>query len=169
MSTIQYSRIANSEEKEKSIDLTISMILISSMVTLFAIIGLLIIPQSIISLILGVEFSSIKSLFFYLVPGVFFMSVSTIFSHYFAGLALYKYNFLTSGLGLILSLLLSLLLIPVFNLEGAAITTSIVFTFQTVFQIIMFKKETNLSWNSMIGKFIHTSFDIKNTLLKRIW
>ena len=48
MSTIQYSRIANSEEKEKSIDLTISMILISSMVTLFAIIGLLIIPQSII-------------------------------------------------------------------------------------------------------------------------
>ena len=169
MSTIQYSRIANSEEKEKSIDLTISMIFISSMVTLFAIIGLLIIPQSIISLILGVEFSSIKSLFFYLVPGVFFMSVSTIFSHYFAGLALYKYNFLTSGFGLILSLLLSLLLIPVFNLEGAAITTSIVFTFQTVFQIIMFKKETDLSWNSMIGKFIHTSFDIKNTLLKRIW
>ena len=97
------------------------------------------------------------------------MSVSTIFSHYLAGLALYKYNFLTSGFGLILSLLLSLLLIPVFNLEGAAITTSIVFTFQTVFQIIMFKKETDLSWNSMIGKFIHTSFDIKNTLLKRIW
>jgi len=169
ISTVQYSRIANSEEKDKSIDLTFSMIIISSTVTLFAIIGLLIIPQSLISLILGMEFNSIKSLFFYLAPGVFFMSVSTIFSHYFAGLALYKYNFLASGLGLILSLLLSILLIPLYNLEGAAIATSIVFTFQTVFQIILFKKETKLSWNSMIGKFIHSSANIKDMLLKRIW
>ncbi len=169
ISTVQYSRIANSAEKDKSIDLTFSMLIISSTVTLFAIIGLLIIPQSLISLILGMEFNSIKSLFFYLAPGVFFMSVSTIFSHYFAGLALYKYNFLASGLGLILSLLLSLLLIPLYNLEGAAIATSIVFTFQTVFQIIMFKKETKLSWNSMIGKFLHSSANIKDMLLKRIW
>ena len=167
ISTVQYSRIANSEEKEKSIDLTFSLIAISAMITLLAIIALLIVPQSVISFILGGEFSTIKSLFFFLAPGVFFMSISTIFSHYFAGLALYKYNFRTSGFGLILSLVLSILLIPLFNLQGAAIATSIVFAGQTLFQITLFKKETEMSWGAIVERFIASSSKIKDMLLNR--
>jgi len=167
ISTVQYSRIANSEEKEKSIDLTFSLIAISAMITLLAIIALLIVPQSVISFILGGEFSTIKSLFFFLAPGVFFMSISTIFSHYFAGLALYKYNFRTSGFGLILSLVLSILLIPLFNLQGAAIATSIVFAGQTLFQITLFKKETEMSWGAIVERFIASSSEIKDMLLNR--
>jgi len=167
ISTVQYSRIANSEEKEKSIDLTFSLIAISAMITLLAIIALLIVPQSVISFILGGEFSTIKSLFFFLAPGVFFMSISTIFSHYFAGLALYKYNFRTSGFGLILSLVLSILLIPLFNLQGAAIATSIVFAGQTLFQIMLFKKETEMSWGAIVERFIASSSEIKDMLLNR--
>jgi len=137
------------------------------MITLLAIIALLIVPQSVISFILGGEFSTIKSLFFFLAPGVFFMSISTIFSHYFAGLALYKYNFRTSGFGLILSLVLSILLIPLFNLQGAAIATSIVFAGQTLFQITLFKKETEMSWGAIVERFIASSSKIKDMLLNR--
>lgn len=167
ISMVQYSRIANSDEKDKSISLTFSMIIISSMVTFVVILALLIIPKSIFSFILGIEFHAIKNILFYLAPGVFFMSISTIFSHYFAGLALYKYNFLTSGFGLIMSLLLSIILIPLFNLKGAAIATSSVFVFQTVFQLIMFRKETDMTWRAMVKKFGQSLFEMKIKLINR--
>ncbi len=150
ISLVQYSSIANTPDKNKSIPLTFKMIILSGGITLFTILLLLVTPSQWFSFILGTEFKPISGLFMYLAPGVFALSISVIYSHYFAGLGLYRNNLISSGLGLILTIVLSYLLIPKHGMKGAALASSFVFIGQTIIQIYFFKNETKLSWRGIL-------------------
>lgn len=151
ISLVQYSSIANSQKKEQAIDLTFKMIVLSSLITLATILVLLLTPNELFTLILGNDFTEISYLFLILAPGVFALSISTIYSHYFAGLGLYKYNLITSGIGLVLSILIALVLIPFAGMNGAAVAASLVFIVQTIIQTVLFRNETKLSWKEIVS------------------
>jgi len=149
ISLIQYSNISNSTSKTKAAILTIHLLTFSFIIGLVSTIALIIIPESFIILIFGEEFVSVKSLLIYLAPGVLFMSISAIYSHYFAGLAKYKFNTITSFTGIILMTLMSYLLIPKYGILGAGMATSFVYFFQMIIQMFFFKHESKLTWNSI--------------------
>ncbi len=156
ISTVQYSSIANTREKQTAITLTFRLITLSLMITIGSCAILLAVPESWIATIFGGEFEPIKSLFWYLIPGLIFMSISTIYSHYFAGLGLYKYNLQVSAVGLIISIGACFLIIPSYGMMGAAIAASLVFAIQTIYQAILFKKEINIPWPDILAHHIQS-------------
>lgn len=150
MSMVQYSKIANSDNKEHSASLTIQLLTISSIIGALSSLALILTPEILIVKLFGAEFLSAKTIFIYLAPGVFFMSISTIYSHYFAGLGKYKFNTITSFIGMLCIALLSYLLIPIYDMKGAAIATSIVYFIQATIQFFIFQKESAIPLNDLL-------------------
>ncbi len=150
ISVVQYSSIANAKNKLQAITLTLRLISLSIGLTVISVCALVLIPESWILELFGVEFGAIKSVFYILSPGILFLSISTIYSHYFAGLGLYKYNMWVSAIGLLVSVSLSFALIPLLDMKGAATATSLVFFVQVIIQFFLFKSETKMSLSEII-------------------
>lgn len=166
VSLVQYSTISNSEDLKYSVKLTIQLSNLNTILSIASFTALLCIPADWLTYLLGPDFTEIKSVLYYLAPGIIFLSVSSIFSHFFAGLGKYSINTKISGLGLIAIIILSYLLIPIYGIEGAAISASLVYLIQLIINLIVFKNISNLKWGE-ITEIFFTSFrkySIKNLL-----
>jgi O-antigen/teichoic acid export membrane protein len=58
----------------------------------------------------------------------------------------FQINTLTSGIGLLVTVVLSYVLIPIYGMYGAALATSIVFAIQALIQVILFKRVAGIDW-----------------------
>jgi len=71
-------------------------------------------------------------------------------SHYFSGTGHPHHKTIASGIGLVFTVLLGYTLIPVLGLTGAAVTASVSYLSSMLYQLIVFRKITSLSWASFI-------------------
>ncbi|MBD79667.1 MAG: hypothetical protein CL840_12180 [Crocinitomicaceae bacterium] len=151
ISMVQYAKISNSDDKSKSNVLTIHLVSLSLSIAVLTALTLVCLPGSLIVWLFGSDFILTNTLFYYLAPGILFMSVSVIYSHYFAGLGKYHLNTITSLVGVIIIAVLSYLLIPIYDMKGAALATSAVYFVQMLIQSIFFKRESNMKWSEIIS------------------
>lgn len=146
---VQYARIANSNDPVYSRDLTAAFIRITSLLTL-AILGvLLILPSGFFIFIFHSDFSNLHQVILSLSAGIMAIAISLMLSHYFSGSGRPWHNTISSGIGLVFTLVLGFILIPTIGITGAGITSSVAYTAGTLYQLVMFVKISGAKWKSL--------------------
>jgi len=126
ISMVQFSKIIKEGNTKKVRKGVVTASLISFAFSFFCIVLLLLLPKSVFIYIFTDEFSEIKQIILLMSPGVLAISFSSVYAHFFAALGKMKILIIKSVIGAILTFILLLILIPLWSMNGACITTSIV-------------------------------------------
>ena len=145
ISTVQYSRLSNEMNFDYSVRLTLTMAKITWVVTGFAMLILLSIPDMVFTSLFTSKFGDLKLVIASLAVGIVALSVSMIFSGFFSGINKPYHNTISSAIGLVFTLGLGLMLIPKFGIIGAGISATFSYSFATLYQFIIFSRITKLT------------------------
>jgi stage V sporulation protein B len=111
-----------------------------------------------IPLLYGEAFRPSVSALFWLLPGITLFSIVNVLAAYIAGIGKPKLNLLVSSLSLIITIGLDLALIPRLNIVGAAIASTVSYSFSALMLIIFFVRETGAPLREVL---LPTSEDVK--------
>lgn len=156
MAILLYSRLSNNRDDKYAIVLTLKFVKFTATVTTFLIIVLLIIPSQAFVFVFNAGFEDIRHAIISLAPGILSVAISLMFSHYFSGTGFPKFNTISSGIGLVLTIVLGFILIPVMGITGAGITASFSYFSSMLYQALIFKKRAGAEWKD----FLPTSNDV---------
>jgi len=137
----QYAVIANSDDSKYNIQLTEKLTRFGMTTAFLACLSLAILPGSFYGFLFGPDFAALHPIMWLLAPGVWLFSYALIVGHYFSGHGRYQVNALASGIGLIVSLIGSFLLIPTYQTQGAAVAASLSYMVTSAIVFWFFKKE----------------------------
>lgn len=146
---VQYSRIANSSDPVYSRELTAAFIRITTLLTMVIIGVLLLLPSGFFVLVFHSDFSNLHQVILSLSPGILAVAVSLMLSHYFSGSGKPWHNTVSSGIGLIFTIILGFTLIPRLGITGAGITASFAYSAGMLYQLIVFMRSSGAKWKSV--------------------
>lgn len=109
---VQYARIANCQEEQYAKRLTLGFLKIVFVFSLVAVLVLWALPAEFIAWVFGPEFSESKPVICSLLPGIVSLSCLSVLSHHFAGYGKYWINAVGSLIGLVVTAVFGLLLLP---------------------------------------------------------
>ncbi|MHC1774539.1 MAG: lipopolysaccharide biosynthesis protein [Lentimicrobium sp.] len=147
---VQYARIANSNDPVYSRDLTAAFIRITTLLTLVILGILLLLPSGFFVLIFRSDFSGLHNVILSLAAGILSVSISLMLSHYFSGSGRPWHNTISSGTGLVFTLVLGFTLIPALGITGAGITASVAYTAGMLYQLFVFIRISGAKWGSVL-------------------
>jgi O-antigen/teichoic acid export membrane protein len=147
---IQYSQIANSKNDDENTQLTIRISKVVLLLTALATAVLLLLPQEIFTFIFGTEFKELKNLIPWLAPGILLFIFSITISHYYSGSGNPRFGLIGSAAGFVVTLIAGLILIPQYNLKGAALTAALSYTTSSLLLLFIFVKQKKLSFFDFI-------------------
>lgn len=150
LAMVQYARISNLQSEEKAAQLSIRLMKLCFIITLPLIVLLLLIPTELFSSLLGADFKSIKPVILLMSVGIISLSMEAIISRFFSGMGMQKINSINAGFGLVLTLGFGFWLIPLYGLNGAAITASITYFFMFTFILYILKRKVKLRFKEML-------------------
>ncbi len=145
IAVVQYARITNNTDENYNIILTVNLLKTSLVLCFIMIVVLSALPVSFFRLMFGAEFGSVKYLILIMIPGVFFYNFALILGHYFSGKGKYYINTISSVIGLAVTIVLCLILIPEFGYYGTAIAASISFLSTALYVFLKFKKTSGFT------------------------
>jgi len=140
IATVQYARITNSTDESYNRQLTIKLLRSSLLFSILMIFGLSILPVSFFRFMFGEEFGPVKPIILLLIPGIFSYNFYLIPGHYFSGKGKYHINTVASAIGLVVTLALSLVLIPLYDFYGAAMAGTASFIATSAYAFMVFRK-----------------------------
>lgn len=135
---VQYSSISNSNDIQHSRKTTIKYSKITFIVSIIIMSILIIIPTRLYEFILGKDFTGIPQIMIFLFPGIVILSVAQILSPYFSGTGKIHINTIGSVIGLVVTIVTSLILIPSYGLIGAAISNTLSYIVITIIYLLFF-------------------------------
>jgi O-antigen/teichoic acid export membrane protein len=150
ISLVQYARIANTEDKKYSQELSLKLLKAGFFFSLICIIPLLLLPESFYLFIFGQGFTGVKEVIWILAPGVLVYNFSIILGHYFSGTGKYHINTIASGTGLVVALILFFILIPRYITLGAGIATSISYAVTSLVVVLFFIRESKAGFRDFL-------------------
>jgi stage V sporulation protein B len=109
----------------------------------------------------GAAFAPSVAPFLWLLPGILGMGVNKILMANLSGRGKPQYATYTSGITVVVTIILDLTLIPSIGIIGAAIASSIAYLTSAVLSVIWFKRENQTSWGQL---FIPTLDDLISLL-----
>jgi len=139
---VQYTKISNNNIPDYARDLTIRFLKFVFVITFFMLVMLLLLPDSFFMFVFGKDFTGLNKVVQSLAVGILSMSVSMILSHFFSGTGRHYHNTISSGIGLVLTLIFGFTLIPHMGITGAGITASVSYFCSAVYQLIIFIRIT---------------------------
>lgn len=141
MSVIHFSSVVNNPNQQQNIQRTKISARQSLWISLAVVAAMVLTPQSLFVYIFGNDFVDVKQLTIYLIPGIVAIAVSNLWGHYFAAIG--KLNILRDKalIGLAATLVLSIILIPKYQLLGACVTLNVSYILSAVYLWIMFRRE----------------------------
>ncbi len=144
LSVIHFSRVVNTSNQPENIHRTKVSVRQSFWVSLTIVAAMALTPQSFFVYIFGEEFSEVKQYTIYLIPGIIAIAVSNLYGHYFAGVGKLHILRNKSLIGLFATLVLSILLIPGFQLTGACITLNVSHILSSGYLLYKFYREQKI-------------------------
>ena len=142
---VQFSSLSNAKDRQESVRLTRRLLHIAILLTAGVLLVLCLLPTAFFEWLFSAEFSNIRTIILLMAPGVVFLSAHTILYNYFSGTGQPKYNLYASLIGLAVTLLAALMLIPWLGIRGAAITSSLAYLSTFLYQWWIFRKTTSYS------------------------
>lgn len=141
ISTVQFAKIANSQNTGDSKRITIHYLFISLFVSAGVLLLLLLLPPAVYARIFGADFAKIPVYLWYLAPGILAVSVNNIHAHFFAGTGNNKVNFYGSLTNLVT---ICLLFYPLYQWLGniaPPVVSSVGFISALIFHMWVFQKK----------------------------
>lgn len=148
ISMVQYSWIANANENDDTVSITLRLFRFSIIMSLLMVVVLVALPEEVYLSVFGAKFTGIHKIILYLSPGIVAMSGAMILAHHFAGTGKHYLNTIGSLIGLVTIVISCFLLVPSFGLPGAAIAASITYLISLVYNVVMFQIKTGVHWSS---------------------
>ncbi len=142
LAVVLYSKISNTTGPEGQRLLTLTFLKTSMACASAVVLVLILLPSTVFQWVFGPEVVGVTPLIVLLVPGILSMAASQAYSHFFSGTARNVHNVIGSGLGLVATVVAGLLLIPVYGLVGAAISATLAYSINAVYQTIAFMRIT---------------------------
>ena len=162
---VQYSKISNNDNLIYAQDLTIRFLKFVFVITFLMLVVLLLLPDSFFMFVFGKDFTGLNKVVQSLAIGILSMSVPMILSHFFSGTGKHYHNTISSGIGLVLTLIFGFTLIPTMGIIGAGITASISYFFSAFYQLIVFIRITGTGISQLLIRKQDVSF-VKSELKK---
>lgn len=150
IATVQYSTIANSQDKEASFELTVRMTRISIVICTAVMIPLLLLPSNFFVWLLGEEMHGVKQVTLLLAPGIFCYNIFLITGHYFSGIGKYMINAIGTFAGLVATIILSSIFISIYSIKVAALITDAAYIMTTITILYFFFKESKAKFTQLI-------------------
>ncbi|MBW7675121.1 MATE family efflux transporter [Chryseobacterium chendengshani] len=160
IAVVLYSDVINSKSKEESIIKVKSSLKLSFTLMLIFILGIIVIPAQMYVQIFGREFTNTKYIMLILSPGIFAIAVSDMIGYYFSGIKELKILNVKSLVGLSITIIFSLLLIPRWGIFGACVVTSVSYCLSAAILFWKFYRSTDLR----LKDYIISKTDINNLL-----
>lgn len=143
LGTVLYARVSNLAEIERQRDLTLVMLKVSVAVALLAAICLLLLPGRLYAAIFGPEVLGIKWLVLAMSPGLIAMAASQAMSHFLSGVGRVRVNTVSSAVGLVVTIMMGVILVPKHGAAGAAVTASSAYCASVLYQFLVFNRITH--------------------------
>lgn len=142
LALVQYSSLSNNENDSSSKQFSWKMSKINGIFTALALLVLCLLPQSVYSFIFGKGFEDISQAIRILSIGVLPLSIASNFTQYFYAKGNFKISTFASIIGLGVTIIAGLILIPKYQLQGAALTATLSYftTFAIEFYFFVFRK-----------------------------
>ena len=144
LATVQYSRLSNEMNYDYSVRLTLTLAKIAWVVTAIGMALILAIPRFVFTWVFSARFGDVKLVIASLAIGIVVLSVSMIFSVFYSAINKPYHNTISSAIGLVFTIGLGVVLIPVYGIVGAGISATVSYTFLTLYQFIIFSRMTKL-------------------------
>ncbi|MDQ3110583.1 MAG: polysaccharide biosynthesis C-terminal domain-containing protein [Bacteroidota bacterium] len=133
VSSVVMAKVANHENHTETRTIVFKLAKLSLLLTSFAVGLFLLLPAGFYTWLLGKDFSPVKSVFIPMAPGIIFLSLGTVFSHYFSGAGKHVMNFISGGITLLITWIVTHFLIVNYGIMGAGISTSVTYIVMSVF------------------------------------
>ena len=147
VSMVQYSKVIKEGNTPGSRKGVVTASLFSFVFSLLGIGIILLLPKSVFAFVFTAECADVKQIVLLLSPGILSIAFSSVYAHFFAAIGKMKILVLKSAIGALLTLILLVILLPLWGMSGACITTSIVHFVCSAILVICFfilkKKEKN--------------------------
>ena len=98
----------------------------SLIISFLCIVVVLLLPKSLFGLVFGEEFLEVQQIVLFMSPGILAIAFYNVYGHYFAAIGKMKILVFKSVVGVLITLLLSIILVPMWEMNGASVTNSIV-------------------------------------------
>jgi O-antigen/teichoic acid export membrane protein len=150
ITTYQFSKLVNTNNKKEQIRITLLSLNLSFFGTIIMLGVLLLLPQNLFDLLFGNGVKSIKFILLALALGILELSYFTIINHYFTGIGKNKINIYASLIGNVITIIGCYLLIPYLGAVGAGIIASISYFAMLIYLMVKFKQESQVQYKSLI-------------------
>lgn len=142
LALVQYSSLSNNENDSSSKQFSWKMSKINGIFTALALLVLCLLPSEVYSFIFGKGFEEISQAIRILSIGVLPLSIASNFTQYFYAKGNFKISTFASIIGLVITIIAGLILIPKYQLQGAALTATLSYftTFAIEFYFFVFRK-----------------------------
>lgn len=150
IATLNYIRIANTNNPKVDSIFTLKLVRVSVLISAFLVALIFIIPTEAYVFIFGINCHVLKDYIKWLIPGSIAFPVFIILSSYFLGKGQLGYNIISCGLGSFISIVLGFLLIGRFEMTGTAFTMSVSFIVCSLFLLFQFYKTNNFALHDLL-------------------
>lgn len=142
LALVQYSSLSNNENDSSSKQFSWKMSKINCIFTAGALLVLCLLPSEVYSFVFGKGFEEISQAIRILSIGVLPLSIASNFTQYFYAKGNFKISTFASIIGLVITIIAGLILIPKYQLQGAALTATLSYftTFAIEFYFFVFRK-----------------------------
>jgi len=138
MSMVQLSRISNEKRWDYAAKITLVFSKVGILLSILIVSLILMLPSGFFVFVFGPEFSGVRPVIISLAVGIIALSFSIPLSAFFSGMGKPMHSAIAAGIGLVFTVILSLLLIPMLGIIGAGIAASASYLSATLYQLITF-------------------------------
>jgi O-antigen/teichoic acid export membrane protein len=138
ISMVQYSKIISDGNTLITRKGVVTASIFSIGFTFFCLVVILLFPNELYTYVFTKEFVEIKKIILLMCPGILCSAFSNVYGHYFAAIKKMKILLFKSAVGLLLTLILSIVLIPLWKMNGACIISSFVRFLSAAIIIVFF-------------------------------
>jgi O-antigen/teichoic acid export membrane protein len=107
----------------------------------------------------------------WLLPGVVLFTIANVLAAYIAGIGKPHLNLWVSGISLVITIALDLILIPKLNIVGASIASTVSYSVSAVMLIMFFVRETGVSLRQVLvptSEDLNFARQLAQPLLRRV-
>lgn len=138
ISVVQYSNVLKQGDSEEAMKQTLKMALVSLIASTACLSIVLLLPKSLFVWVFGEEFATVKRVLILMTPGVLAIATSNVFGNYFSAIGKLKILIAKSAIGLLATVVLSIVLIPRFHVDGACIVNTTSYIVSSVIIVLFF-------------------------------
>jgi O-antigen/teichoic acid export membrane protein len=143
LALVQYSSLSNNNNEKSSKEFSWKMCKINGVFTALALLVLSLLPAEFYSFVFGKGFENISQVIRLLSIGILPLSIASNFTQYFYAKGNFKISTYASLIGLVVTIICGLILIPKYAITGAALTASLSYltTFAIEFYFFALRKK----------------------------